>query len=978
MAHSRLPQVRQPSTAFVGRSAELAELVAAAGRPPAVALLEGEAGVGKTRLVRELLRHLVVADRAVLFGACRPMRAPFPYGPVVDILRDTEPLLAKIADSLPPIVGALRPLLPELAPLLPPEPVKGDAAAERHRVFRATRELIAAYGPALLVVEDLHWADEGTHELLRFLISPPTADLSVILTYRREEHRVAGGAVLPGPAYRVLADQRNTLVRLRPLEQAHVAALAADLLGTTRVHDDFAAELHHRTAGIPFVVEEVLREVREVGLGDDTALRPRVLDLVDIPILLRNTMFDRLARLGPTVSAVVHAAAVLDGPATEADIAAVAGLPAPRVTSGLLHALSAAVLHEVGTEHYALRHPLARQAVHVCIPGPQRRRLHARAAELLAAQPDPPVVRLAHQYRQAGDVANWVRKTIAAVDRATEVGDAALALQLLEDALVDDALPAPARDTFAVRLSRVALNAIALDSTVERLRTVLGDGTLRRAARGEVRLNLGRLLINQAGRIEEGQHEIEIAIHGLSDRPTLAARGMAALGLPSFGTRPVESHLRWLDEAARIVKGIQDPELAAAVHANRLSAMAQIGDPGAWAAAAEIPPPCRSPKLRRQVTRTYNNLADAAAWIGHYDIAREYLRVGGAIATEADVPFLSMLATGTALRLDAATGHWESLVEQAEQLIEQAGDMRYLAADAWLALGWLANARGDRALATRHFDDAMAAAPENSPVVAAIAAGRVAISLARGDIAAAAVGAERALTQLRAKGNWVWAAELAPQATIALTRAGRLEEASRLVDDYEHGITGRDAPLALAAADYCRGVLAREREEHEEALVRFAQAGKGFEVLPQPHMGAVAHQSAARAALETGDTAAGVAHLNAAAAAFASLGITKDAAKCRQLAARFQPGTPRGRKSYGDDLSPREGEVVELVAAGRTNKQIAEALYLSPRTVEHHVARAMRKLGLSSRAAFGVGVVGRARVMRRLGLSSRVAFSASA
>ncbi|MEU5695243.1 AAA family ATPase [Actinosynnema sp. NPDC020468] len=948
MAQPDLPPVRLPTSTFVGRATELAELAGRVGRPPAVVLLEGEAGVGKTRLIRELLRLPRIADRTVLFGACRPMRTPLPYGPVMDILRDNGSRLDRSAGPLPAVMGALRPLLPELAAILPPEPERGDAAVDRHRVFRAVREFLAALGPTLLVVEDLHWADEGTHDLLWFLTGQPTGGLSAVLSYRREEHRVGGSVLLPGSGYRLLADGRNSLLRLRPLEPGPVATLAADLLGRTDVPEDFALELHHRTAGIPFVIEEVLREVREVG----DAPRPKVLDLVDIPVLLRDTMSDRLARLGPTVAAVVHAAAVLDEPATEQELAAVAGLPARRVGSALIRALGAAVLHETGTHQYALRHPLAGQAAYVTIPGPRRRALHARAAALLAAQPDPPIARLAHHHRRAGDLADWARRTLAAVDHATEVGDTALALQLLEDALRDEALPTRARNTLAVRLSRVVLNGIARAGTVERLWSVLRDESLGRSARAEVRLNLGRLLINQAGRIELGQNEVETAILDLRDRPALALRGMATLTPPSFGSRPVEFHLRWLAEAVRTVDGAVDAELVASVRVNQVTTLAQLADPALWKAVAALPAAGRSARIRRQLSRAYNNIADAAAWTGHYGVAREYLRTGGALLADADVPFLSMLGTGTALRLDVATGRWDALPAAAALLIEQAGDMRFLAADAWIALAWLAMARDDRDLAERHLDDARSAAPECAPVAAAVAACRVAIALTRGDVAAAAVGAERAVADTRRKGVWVWASDLAPQATRAFVRAGRPDEARRLTAEYEEGIGDRDAPLAVAGAEVCHAVLAGARGDHAEVLVRLVHAAERYDALPHPHAGATAREAAARAALELGDTGTATVQLDLARSAFTRLGADRDAARCGQLARRFRRGTPRGRKSYGDDLSPREREVVGLVAAGRTNRQIAEELYLSPRTVEHHVAKAMRKLGLRSRAAF--------------------------
>ncbi|MCP2197221.1 ATP-binding protein [Lentzea flava] len=940
-----LSAARPPRSVFVGRDAELAELARVAVRPPALALVEGEAGVGKTRLVRELVRRPELAGRTVLLGCCQPMREPFPYGPVVDLLRDTAPLLSRVAGTLSPIVGALRPLLPELAPLLPPEPPRGDAAAERHKVFRAVRDLLAAYGPVIVVIDDLHWADEGTQDLLRFLMSPPTANLALIAAYRREAYAAGASSVLEA-AHRLLSDDNTTLLRLRPLAATDVGVLAAGLLGTREVGQDFAAALHHRTAGIPFVIEEVLREFREMGAEP----RSHALDLVDIPVLLRDTMADRLRRLGPAVAAVVHAAAVLDAPATEDDLAVVSGLPPGRVARALTDALTGAVLFEVDTGRYALRHPLARQAVDVSIPSPQRRKLHARAAELLAGRPDRVPVRLAHHYRQAGDIANWVSRTVAAADHATEVSDAALALQVLETALADTALPPRAARTLAVRLSRVAATGIARVSTVDRLRELLRDGLLTGTARGEVRINLGRLLMNQAGRVEEGQGEIEMAVHDLADRPALAARGAAALVLPTFGWRPISSQFAWLEKATKLAAAVpRDDELAMVVHANRLSLLAGTGDPRLRPLLDRLPRSSRSPRVRRQLARAFSNVGDSLAWTGHYPTARSLLQISSTLMAETDVPYLSTLRTGTGLRIDALTGNWGTLDADAAHLIEQAGEMPSLAMDALLALAWVAMARGDRDAAGRYLDSAHAAAQETAPLQIAVSAARVALALARSDVAAAAVGADRALIRVRAKENWVWAADLVPQAVRAFQRAGRDADAVSLADEYAAGVAGTDAPAAAAAEVLVRAYLAADPAQ---ALDGYLQAAAAYAALPQPHTAATVHEAAATAAIALGDPATALSSLTAAVEAYAALGCTRDADRCRRASRRFRPARPRGRKGYGDELSPREREVVDLVAAGRTNRQIADELFLSPRTVEHHVARAMRKLNVASRAEF--------------------------
>ncbi|ONI76035.1 hypothetical protein ALI144C_35605 [Actinosynnema sp. ALI-1.44] len=201
----------------------------------------------------------------------------------------------------------------------------------------------------------------------------------------------------------------------------------------------FAVELHCRTAGIPFDVDAVLR------------------DPVGVPIPVRDSMSARLAELGDDGTALVRAAAVLDAPATEEELAAVSGVPLGSVGQVVTNALAAAVLFEWDTERYCLRHPLARQAVHTSIPRPLRRALHLRAADLLSAHPS----QAAHHHRQAGDVPNWVSRTVTAIDQAAAAGDTSPALRVLENALADDLLPTHAVHTLATRLNRLAVIGVA-------------------------------------------------------------------------------------------------------------------------------------------------------------------------------------------------------------------------------------------------------------------------------------------------------------------------------------------------------------------------------------------------------------------------------------------------------------------------------------------------------------------------------------
>ncbi|MEO3808840.1 AAA family ATPase [Sphaerisporangium sp. B11E5] len=925
-----------PSPGLVGRAGELRAVVEAVTRPPAVVLVEGEAGIGKTRLVRAALGRVPSGDRVVLFGDCHPIREPFPYGPVFEALRDVEGRLPP-ASELNPVTGALRGHLPEIAHALPPSPQPlDDPRAERHRVFRAIRALLAAVGPAVLVIEDLHWADDGTRDLLRFLTGRPPEGLAVVATYRRD-----GAARSPlGPAYLHQPDTTYVVVPLAPLDAGDVGNLAAALMDRSELPSSFVSMLHERTAGIPFVVEEVLRSLPD-------AEGPDALDRAGVPQLLREAMADRMAGLSPAAVGAVQAMAVLRVPAGEQLITAVGGDPA-----GLGEALRAGVLHEQPDGRYGFRHTLAQQAVYDAIPGPERRSAHDRAKMALEAMDSPPLVQLAFHARRAGDIAAWLRHGTAAAQQAATLGDTALAIEIVEGMLEDADLPAGHRGPLALMLSRFAATGLSHQRVVRLLRYVLRDDFLSRGVRGEVRLNLGVVLSNQAGDFSTGRAEIVAALAELSDRPTLAARGWASLALPGWSTDPLSTHQEWMARAESLVAATEDPALAAAVRANRASLEMMIGSPDAFAVAATLPVADPRTAVRREVARAYSNLHDAATTLGLHASAARFAEEGRRLAMETGAQYPAYLLDSSTVRRDWLTGRWDGLRDRAAALGELVTETPPIAVDIWLVLGSLALATGEWDEAYRWFQAAGLDAPDARyvPVVAAASGGMIDLHLARGALDAAVSEAQRAVARVRRKGVWVWGAPLVPPAVTALACAGRLRPAAALVAEYAEGIAGRMAPTAHAALDAARGALATAEQRHADAVACFALAREAYAALPEPYAAARAGEGEARARLALGDEGA-AAGFTEMAERFARLGATHDAARCRRALRDIGVGfqLPKGRRRDVSVLSQREREVARLVALGRTNREIADVLFLSTRTVESHVATVLRKLGVRSR-----------------------------
>ena len=938
---------RPISPVLVGRAPELAELSAVARQPPAVIEIEGDTGIGKTRLVRDWLTVPELAGTIQLVGHCSPLREPLPFGPVIDALTTAASRLPEPA-ALSPVTGALRPLLPELAEGLPPpvEPL-GSRRQDRHRVFRGIRDLLGSLGPVVLVLEDLHWIDHATRELLRFLTVRPPERLILVLTYRREDLADPGAPALVPP---LLPTTGQLRLALRPLAVAEVAELVA-AVRQTEVSPELAGQLHERTMGIPLAVEETLGLLaarQPAGSG----LR-RLPDDLGVPPAVREALLDRAARLARSARRLLHAAAILDHPATEDLLVRVAGLAPQHSTTGLTELVSRGLLRPVGDGRYRLRHPLAPQAIHDSLPEPTRRALHRRAITVLSDGGQPrPLRQLAHHCRAAGRVAEWQRYAEAAADQAIEAGDDDTAAGLLRDVVAHPAVTTETRVRIAIKLGRAAVSGLSHAAAMALLRETLAEAQLPVEARGELHLCLGVLLRNQGRQAREGWLELERAVAELRGRPGPAARAMASLGAPYLTDgRHLDEHLSWLAAAGQAARRAGDPDLVRVVEVNRATALVATGDPAGWQLAGPVPAdPTRPDPTRALGThpKLTMNLAWAAVCVGRYREAGALLRAGQRLAAEAAGGYLGCALTGTALMYDYAVGNWDGLAARAEDAIATMLDVPSVAAEARLVLGLLALATGELRDAAAH----LAEATGSVPIAAAASGGLARLAAATGDPHTAGQQVRRGLELVRSKGVWCWSAELVPTALAVLARTPEHQPAARkLLDEVAAGLTGRDAPLADAALVSGRALLAEADGQHLAAAAQHAEAAAAYALLPRPYPAAQAWEARGRCLHAAGQD--GTAALAEAAAGFEALGASWDVARCRQLLRIL--GSPlshrRGRRGYGRQLSPRERDVVRLVRTGLTNREVAEALFLSTRTVEAHVARALRKLGVPSRRA---------------------------
>jgi DNA-binding CsgD family transcriptional regulator len=954
-----LPSVTAPR--FTAREAELAVLTTALASTSAVVLVEGEAGIGKSRLVSEYLATAAGRAADPLVACCPPFRQPQTLGPLADALRWAVGEVGSL--GLSGVAGALRPLFPEWAPGLPPAPEPAeDATAARHRVFRALAELLGRLETGLLVVEDVHWADEATLEFLIFLASRPVAGgpaPGLLVTSRPED--VLPGSLLPRLA-RLAAGTRGLRLPLGPLKLAGTAGLVSAMLGTGQVSGGFAAFLHEQTGGVPLAVEESVRLLAaRAGLAHRDGCWVRRLPGLAVPSTIRDSVLERMARLRPDAQEVLNALAVLAEPAREDTVAAVAGLGSERARGGLSEALGCALVAEDERGLVSFRHALACRTVYEAIPGPVQRLLHRRAGEALAVFPAPAAT-LSQHFRQAGDTGRWLKYAEQAADLALAAGDQVASATLLSGLVTGAALAA---GEAARLMDKIVLLAIPDDSRLaglaSALRGLIGAGGMAPSEEACLRFQLGRLL-STVNDVEASRAELKRAVMGLPPGSLQAARAMMLLGWPQGGSSSAREHLRWL-RRAEVPAGQVPPVERLRLLIDRASALLLLGEESGWAQADQIPWEPRPLGEGLQVTRGHGNVGEAALLWGRYAEARHRLEHAAGLAERYQYVHLLETATVALAHLDWLTGAWESLAERVTAL---AADDRLWATvqmKAVLVSGLLAGAAGDRDRAAERLERVIAEVRRHDDIQYTMesAAALARMYLAAGEVTQALQVTDEPIALASRKGIWLWAADLVPARVAALAAAGLAGDAGRLAEAFGRGLRSRNAPAPKAGLAVCRAILAESRGEYARAAALSGRAAAAWQELPRPYEALLARERQARSLLCDGQREAGLRLLSEAADGLRRLGAPGDATRADATLAEHgacrRASAARGRPAYGDRLSPREREVVRLVADGRTNQEIAQTLVLSRQTIAGHLQSAMRKLHVSSRTALAVTAV---------------------
>ena len=966
-----------PSPVLVGRDEQMAALEDAfasvrQGGPTAV-LLGGEAGVGKSRLVSEFGRAAEAAGACVLTGGCLELGTDgLPFAPFTAVLRQLvhEHGADAVAAMLPGrTTRGLARLLPELGDPDTSPGIGTDPGEARARLFEdvlSTLDHLARHSPVVLVIEDAHWADRSSRDLLTFLIGNQRAigGLLIVVTYRSDElHRTHPLRPLLAALDRISWVERVELARLT---RNDTADLAAGILGR-QLATDLADALYHRSEGNPLFVEALLGRDGELSCG--------------LPESLRDLLLDGVRRLPEDTQEVLRVASAGGESTGHALLAAVTGLDDAALTSALRPAVMANVLR-VQPSGYAFRHELIREAVHDDLLPGEHGRLHSRFAEAIDADPAlvPPgraAIEMAHHWHSAHDsVWALIGAWRAAAQAGRAVGPAerlALLARVLE---LWDQVP-DAAEGIGADHARVLEEAVcaACDAGEFERGIALASSALKELDPAAEPVRVAQLLENR-GRFKKhlGRKEfLDDFAAALQIVPVDAPAARIPILLAAARCVPVVAmEYSYAEEALALAREAGD--VANEADALLTLAMFRAGageQSGVGSDPLELIGQARAMAERAGahalLVKAAINESHLLEGAGQHELAAEAARRGLAGQDECYIGATSrgLLVINQAEPL-FALGRWDEAIAVADGAREFQFTASPLHRSTLAVLaGLIALARGD-AGAARQAAAAAAELLRGSPQLDEhqLPLGRLEIllGLATAGPAAALATAARAIEAYELAGGsprYAWPL-VAGAASVGLaaarderlradteTLAGRLRTIAEKLEAF--GPVQEAGRLTFAAADAQVAGLLTGVSACGAWLDAWDAAAAAWEAVSEPYPRAQALRHAAEAALAGGDRDGAAERLRVAAALADGLGADPLAGEIALLARRGRINLGASEAPGESGLTGRELEVLRLVAAGRSNRDIAGELFISPKTASVHVSNILGKLGAASR-----------------------------
>ncbi|SDG46445.1 regulatory protein, luxR family [Sinosporangium album] len=938
---------RLVSPVFVGRESELSSLAEALeqsrSHTASAVLLGGEAGIGKTRLVQRFSEQAAREGAHVLAGGCVELSSEgLAYAPFTAALRQlvretgTEGIQALLPE------GASRDfarLLPEFG--TPDGDVEtGIGRARLFEQFLTLLERLAEHRPVLLVIEDIHWADRSSRDLIAFLSrNLRAAPVLMVLTYRSDDlHR-------QHPLRPVLAELSRlegiARLELPRFTKDEVSAQMAGIMGQTPEYA-LVTKVFNRSEGIPLFVEGLM----ECG-GD-----------CSFPTSLHDVIIGSVERLPDATQQVLRIAASGGTRIGHALLAAVSGLSDIDLEAALRPAIAANVIQVTDNGAYTFRHALIREAVHEeLLPG-ERIRLHARFAEEIERDrtlvpPGRAAIEIAHHwYAARNDL--WA---LTSAWQAAQKSGAALAyteqVQMLERVLslwdkIPDAAERIGADHTSVleRASAAADSGGDMDRSMRFAKAALEEldetAEPERVAELVVRISQCKIQKRRPGALDDLRHaESLVPLPGLA-----RAHVLNKLGFFLIFRGDVIEGTALTQEGLRIARAEGDDALQADFVLNLGVGQAMRGDLNAQQAtnqrAQRIGERAGMPRL---TLRAIGNTVDSLNNLGRSEealaialkgeqLARDYglYRVSGVFIANNRAEALESLG-----RFDEATKvidkalSMDPTLRSRHHLLRTRADVAVARGEIDLLETILNEIGGD----TPVTDDFIQELNANSRLM-------ISFHLLKDDLDAALRTAEEAMKTTSANKPLLgW--RLLSTVSTACNRAAATDPARAA------------AIRALADTTVSRMTVNSPVAEGYSLLYQggYDQAASVWESLKRPHLHARALYLAADAAAQRGDREAAAVRLRHAHPIAEAAGVAPLMADAESLARRVGVNLTGGPNppaaAGGDTLTPREREVLRLVAQGRSNRDIAGELFISTKTVSVHVSNILGKLSVSTR-----------------------------